>query len=227
MRSTRPILVVDDDDGLRHLLGMALRDAGYDTREARTGEEAVRQARLEQPLLAVVDVRLPGLCGYEVCRSLRDEFGDDLPIVLMSGERTESFDRVAGLLLGADDYMVKPFAIDELIARVRRLTRRIRALPRSVAAKLTARELEVLRLLATGMSPVEIADELSVSPKTVRTHTEHIFLKLGAQSRAQVVAIAYRDNLLEPLTPAGATVRAAEPADGEARRALSSSRDGA
>jgi DNA-binding NarL/FixJ family response regulator len=145
----------------------------------------------------------------------------------MSGERTESFDRVAGLLLGADDYMVKPFAIDELIARVRRLTRRIPALPRSVAAKLTARELEVLRLLATGMSPVEIADELGVSPKTVRTHSEHIFLKLGAQSRAQVVAIAYRDNLLEPLTPAGATVRAAEPSDGEARRALSSSRDGA
>src|SRR5262245_23877237 len=81
----------------------------------------------ETPELVVLDVQLPEMSGYEICRELREEFGEGLPILFVSGFRTEALDRVAGLLVGADDYLVKPFAPDELIGRVRALTRRGRA----------------------------------------------------------------------------------------------------
>ena len=72
----------------------------------------------------ILDVRLPDLSGYEVCRELRDRLGASVPVMFVSGERIESFDRVAGLLVGGDDYLVKPFELDELVARARRLVER-------------------------------------------------------------------------------------------------------
>ena len=101
----RTILIVDDDAVIRSAITTILTDAGYLTREADCGADALRSARLEPPALVLLDVNLPGICGYEVCRLLRDEFGDQFPIVFVSGARTESFDRVAGLLLGANDYV--------------------------------------------------------------------------------------------------------------------------
>lgn len=85
-----------------------------------SGEEALDTVRREDPCLLVLDVGLRGLSGYEVCRRLRDELGNRLPIVFVSGVRTESFDRAAGLLMGADDYLVKPVAPDEFLAERRR-----------------------------------------------------------------------------------------------------------
>ena len=144
----------------------------------------------------MLEVALPGLCGYEVCHQLRGQFGDGLPIIFVSGDRTEPFDAVAGLLLGADDYLAKPISPDELLARVRRLDRRSIPVVPGVAAKLTRREMEVLRLLAEGHEQDEIAQELYISRKTVGTHIEHILRKLGVRSRAQAVALAYRDDLV-------------------------------
>ena len=153
-------------------------------------------ARNELPRIVIVEVALPGLCGYEVCHQLRAEFGDGLPIVFVSGDRTEPFDVVAALLLGADDYLAKPIATDVLLARLRRLDRRrVPVVPR-VAAKLSKREMEVLRLLAEGFEQNDIARELYISRKTVGTHIEHILRKLGVRSRAQAVALAYREELL-------------------------------
>ena len=143
--------------------------------------------------MVILDVALPGVCGYEVCRELREEFGDVLPIVFVSGVRTEWFDRVAGFLVGADDYVVKPFAPDELLARVRRLARRWTPLATAVAAKLTRRERQVLGLLLEGLEQEEIATQLVISPRTVSTHIENILRKLGVRSRAQAVALAYRE----------------------------------
>src|SRR5206468_1697283 len=77
-----------------------------------------------KPTLVLLNVRLPDMSGYTVCRALRDQRPDSMPIIFMSGERTEWFDRVGGLLLGADDYIVVPFVPDELVARVRTLLRR-------------------------------------------------------------------------------------------------------
>jgi DNA-binding NarL/FixJ family response regulator len=110
--------------------------------------------------------------------------------------RIESFDRVAGLLIGADDYLVKPFAADELLARVRRLVRQATPLVPSLASKLTAREQEVLRLLAKGAEQDDIGRQLFISRKTVGTHIEHILQKLGVRSRTQAVALACREDLL-------------------------------
>jgi DNA-binding NarL/FixJ family response regulator len=195
---TRGILIVDDDSGCRVLVSSALAEAGFTCREASSAEEALALAERERPALVTLDVNMPAVSGYEACRRLRDRFGPDLPIVFLSGERVESFDRVAGLLIGADDYIVKPFAPDELVARVQRLVGRTPARAQAAGLSLlTRRELEVLRLLADGKRQPEIATALVISPKTVGTHIEHILSKLGVKSRAQAVALAYRERLLE------------------------------
>jgi DNA-binding NarL/FixJ family response regulator len=192
------ILIVDDDASTRAAIATMLGDAGYVTREAESGGEALRSARLAPPGLVLLDVNLPGMCGYEVCRLLRDEFGEQFPIVFVSGARTETFDRVAGLLLGANDYIAKPFAEDELLARVQSLLgHRQLVAARALASRLTGRELQVLRLLSSGLGPDDIARLMVISPKTVGAHVEHIYMKLGVQTRAQAVAVAYRDELLE------------------------------
>src|SRR6266540_1448700 len=191
----RPILVVDDDAGLRELFVAVLADAGFAVTEAATGEEALAAARDDPPELVLLDVHLPGISGYEVCRRLKDEHSDAIPIVFVSGERTESYDRVAGLLLGAQEYLVKPVAPDELVVRVRQLVGRAE-IEFAGTPSLTARELEVLRLLTQGLGPDEIAQSLIISPKTVGTHLEHIFRKLGVRSRAQAVASAFRLGLM-------------------------------
>jgi DNA-binding response OmpR family regulator len=190
------ILIVEDDDRCRTLISTILEEAGYATREASSGNAALELARRTRPPLVILDVHLPDLSGYEVCRALRAELGSTLPILFVSGERTESFDRVAGLLVGGDDYVVKPFANDELLARVMSLLRRS-SVGRSVGTGLTERELEVLRLLSSGASQVEIARKLLISPKTVGGHLEHIFGKLGVHSRAEAVAHAYREGLVD------------------------------
>jgi DNA-binding NarL/FixJ family response regulator len=192
------VLIVDDDAGLRALVAEVLGHAGYSVVEAESGEEALAAAARERPSLAILDVNMPGMSGYAVCRELRDRFGNDILIVFLSGVRTEAFDRVAGLLIGADDYLAKPFAPDELVARAEALLRRAPAAATnngSLLKRLTPRELEVLRLLAEGNRAPQIAERLVISPRTVATHIEHILEKLGAHSRAEAVAVAYREDL--------------------------------
>jgi DNA-binding NarL/FixJ family response regulator len=167
-----------------------LEGAGYATRPVPSGEEALECAAAESLALVVLDICLPGISGYQVCKELKDEFGDALPILFVSGARTESYDRVACLLVGGDDYLAKPVAPDELLIRVSRLIRHSRPLAPSVVTRLTPRELEVLRLLAEGLGPHEVAGRLVISPKTVATHIDHILSKLGVHSRAQAVAVA-------------------------------------
>ena len=117
------ILVVDDDDEIRASLRRGLALAGYRIALAADGEEALRLARERPPDLAVLDILLPGLDGLEVCRRLRAA-DDGLPIIMLTA-RDAVPDRVAGLESGADDYLVKPFAFEELLARIRvRLRRR-------------------------------------------------------------------------------------------------------
>jgi DNA-binding NarL/FixJ family response regulator len=158
----------------------------------------MRLLREQPPVLSILEVPLGGMSGYEVCRTLREEHGEEHPIIFLSGTRSEPHDRVAGLLVGADDYLTKPYAPDELLARVRRLVRNARPAGAQNFG-LTPRELEVLELLAEGLSPEEIAARLVISVKTVGTHIEHIFRKLGVRTRAQAVAVAYREGLT--LTP--------------------------
>lgn len=193
--------MVEDEVVIGDLLKEVLTNAGYVVRLVHSGEEAIDAVRREQPVLVILDVHLPGMSGYEVCGWLRSRFRDSVPVMFISGERVEAFDRAAGLMLGADDYMSKPFSTEELVARVRGLLRRTVPPSRSLETKLTVRELEVLRLLAGGLGQKEISGHLAISAKTVGTHIEHILMKLGVQSRTQAVALAYREQLIESPGP--------------------------
>jgi two-component system, NarL family, nitrate/nitrite response regulator NarL len=199
------VLIVDDDASYRAFVSAILTRVGYQTREASSGEDALMVAHAEPPSCVLLDVLLPGVTGYEVCRELRDEHGETLPIIFVTGERTAPGDRVAGLLLGADDYVVKPFDPDELLARVRRVIVRSGLVGRRNGSalspnlfNLTRRECEILALLADGLSQKAIAEGLVISPATVATHIQRILVKLGAHSRAQAVAIAHREGLTRP-----------------------------
>ena len=189
------VLIADADGKARDELTGVLLAAGYEVQQAASGDEAVAVAREIHPSVAILEIPLPVLSGYEVCRALKFEHGSGVAVMFLSGQRTESYDRVAGLLVGADDYVIKPYAPDELLARVRSLQLRARPLGPSVRATLTRRESEVLRLLSQGLTQHEIASRLSIKPKTVGTHIEHVLQKLGVHSRAQAVAVAFRDDM--------------------------------
>jgi DNA-binding NarL/FixJ family response regulator len=192
-------LVVDDDAKARRLVTNLLAQAGYNVRALASAQEALEAVMEGRPELVVLEVCLPDMCGYEVCRQLRDLFGDAVPIVFVSDKRVEPIDRVAGLLVGGDDYLVKPFAPDELLARIRVLMRR--AMPPTppqpaIGSDLTRRELDVLRVLAEGLEQAQIAERLYISPKTVSAHTQSVFRKLGVKNRADAVAAAYQLDLI-------------------------------
>jgi len=195
---TGTVLVVDGDRAARAQAGGALERAGYRVCGFGNGADALAAAAAEAPALVLLELQLPDVTGYELCRQFRESHGDGLPVFLMSGERTQSIDRVAGLLIGADDFIIKPFELDELVARVRRFverrTRQRNSAPAAVA-DVTPRELEVLTLLAEGNDQNQIALELGISPKTVATHIQHLLAKFGAHSRAQLVAHAYKYGL--------------------------------
>lgn len=208
------ILIVDQDQGSRAFAARLFERAGFAIDEAASGEEAMASAREVRPSLVLLDVVLPDLSGFEIARELRDEFGDDLPIIFISGDRTDPLDRAAGLLVGGDDYVVKPADPDELLARARRLISRSRRgrvasswTRGPIAAVLTSREREVLVLLAGGMRPKQIARELVISPKTVASHIQRVLAKLGVHSRAEAIAIAYREGLVGASVAGGASTR--------------------
>ena len=119
------ILVVDDEQAVRESLRRSLRFNGYEVLTANDGLEAVETVRTENPELLILDVMMPNMDGLEVCRTLRSE-GWDRPILVLTARDGVS-DRVAGLDAGADDYLPKPFALEELLARVRSLVRRASA----------------------------------------------------------------------------------------------------
>ena len=118
------VLVADGEGSDRALMATLLERIGCVTYQAGTGVEALALARTIRPDAFVLDVELPESSGYEVCHELRAEFGDQVPIVLVSATRVCTLDRIAALLIGADDYVTKPFEPDEFLVRVRSLLRR-------------------------------------------------------------------------------------------------------
>ena len=117
----RCVLVVDDDPHIRQLLAFAFEKAGLEVREAADGEEALAQVARAAPDLVVLDINMPRMDGLEVCRRLRAT--SDVPVLFLSS-RDEEFDRVLGIELGADDYVVKPFSPREVVARANAIMRR-------------------------------------------------------------------------------------------------------
>ena len=201
------ILVVDHDDAARAVAVEVASRLGHRAIATEDADGVLERLGGERPVLAIVEVELPGrTSGFELLRDLHGTFDPELPVILVSAERTAPLDRVAGLLLGADDYLSKPCDSGELLARVRRSLARSapangngnRKGARNGEVSLSPRELEVLELLARGRSQARIAEALFLSSKTVGTHIQHILSKLGVHSRAQAVVEAYRLGLVTP-----------------------------
>lgn len=121
------ILVVDDEEGIRNSFGEYLEHEGFTVVLAENGTEAVETARKEKPDVVILDVQIPSLDGLEVCKKLRQELGNSVGIIMMSGHRKETLDKVVGLELGSDVYITKPIERRELNAQVRALLRRLQS----------------------------------------------------------------------------------------------------
>jgi len=132
------ILVVDDEPQIRRVMRTALAAQGYAVAEAKSGEEALDRVRDERPDLILLDVNMPGMDGLEACREIRGS--SDVPIVMLTVRNSER-DKVNALDAGADDYVVKPFGIEELLARIRAALRR--AAPSEAMPKFNSPELSV------------------------------------------------------------------------------------
>lgn len=117
----QPILIIDDEDRIRHLVRMYLEREGYSVEEAGNGREALDKFRKGSYELLIIDLMMPDVDGWRVCREVRES--SEVPIIMLTA-RGEEFDRVLGFELGADDYLVKPFSTKELVARVKALLRR-------------------------------------------------------------------------------------------------------
>ena len=199
------VLVVDDERSLRHLLRAYLTKEGFEVVEAATGGQALSVMRAGGVDLALVDVMLPEVDGFELVRRIRSR--SSIPIVLVTA-RGEETSRVAGLELGADDYVVKPFSAPEVVARVRAHLRRVRgfedepvlrvgAIEVDTASRrcrvdgraidLTRREFDLLQALCRRVGRATTRDQLLhaawgtsfVSPKTVDVHVASLRHKLG------------------------------------------------
>ena len=118
------ILVVDDDPNIRQLVSLYLEKEGFEVSAAERGDEAVKAFRASPPNLMLLDVMLPGMDGWQVCREVRKI--SNIPIIMLTA-KDETFDKVLGLELGADDYIVKPFDMKELVARIKAVIRRFQA----------------------------------------------------------------------------------------------------
>jgi two-component system OmpR family response regulator len=190
------VLVVDDEAAITDLVGLALRYEGFEVAVAATGQAAIAQAAAFAPDLVVLDVMLPDMTGLEVCARLRAG-AVPLPVVFLTA-RDATEDKVAGLTIGGDDYVTKPFALDELVARVRAVLRRTK--PGSDAAKLEFADL-VIDEGAHEASRAGLALDLTVTEFSL---LRYLVLNAGrVVSKAQILDHVWRydfggnDNVVE------------------------------
>ena len=180
------VLVVDDERVLADTLRYNLAKAGYEVLVAADGEAALRLARQESPDLIVLDVMLPRLDGFDVCRIIREE--SSVPILMLTA-RDEEMDKVLGLELGADDYLTKPFSIRELLARVKAMLRRVEMVR-------SAREDAPAELLVEGNVQVDLSSHrATIEGKPVHLKPKEFdLLAFLMRNRGRVLT---RDQLLE------------------------------
>lgn len=170
MAEKQKILIVDDDNNIAELIALYLMKECYDTRIVGDGLEAVEQFTAYRPNLVLLDLMLPGLDGYEVCRRIRKT--SEVPIIMLSA-KGETFDKVLGLELGADDYIMKPFDTKELVARVKAVLRRFKQEPAEPAAGVSSLlhmqgeyvAYEDLVINQTNYSVVYMGNQIEMPPK--------------------------------------------------------------
>ena len=208
MEQKKTVLIVEDEKNIVDIIRFNLQRTGYDTLEAYDGEAGLAMAREKKPDLILLDVMMPKMMGFDVCRALREE-GDNVPVIILTA-REEEEDKILGLEIGADDYITKPFSVRELIARVKALLRRAapqnedegilhvggltidvgnyEAFRNGEKLSLTLKEFELLKLLVISRGKVLTRDflldriwgyEFYGETRTVDVHIRHIRQKLG------------------------------------------------
>jgi DNA-binding response OmpR family regulator len=202
------VLVVDDAPDTLRMLCDALTEEGYTVLVARDGQQALARLDVITPDAILMDGVMPGLSGFETCQRIKAQAAwSAIPVIFMTG-LSETADIVAGFDAGGVDYVVKPVRIEEVLARLGTHVRNAQAARQALAAMqwgsgagparhgrlddaaLTPRETEVLAWLAKGKTNRDIADILGMSHRTVNKHLEHIFEKLGVETRAAAAALA-------------------------------------
>ena len=208
------VLVVDDAPDTLRMLCDALAGEGYTVLVARDGPQALARLDVVTPDAILLDGVMPGWSGFETCQRIKAHpVGQPIPVIFMTG-LSDTTDVVTGFEVGGVDYVVKPIRIEEVLARLNTHVRNARSardalaqasmqqrpLPLNAApetdrllqAALTPRETEVLTWLARGKTNRDIAEILGMSHRTVNKHLEHIFEKLGVETRAAAAALATR-----------------------------------
>jgi len=217
--SAATVLVVDDVPDTLRMLCDALQAEGYTVLVARSGEQALQRLEHIFPDAILMDAVMPGLSGFDTCQRIKAHpLWSSIPVVFMTG-LSDTTDVVAGFDAGGVDYVIKPVRIEEVLARLATHVRNARltqaaqaaqaaaqaeqpshardeqAQQRLDAALLTPRETQVLAWLAQGKTNRDIADILGMSHRTVNKHLEHIYEKLGVETRAAAAALASRISL--------------------------------
>ena len=163
MATKQKILIVDDDANIAELISIYLTKECYDTKMVHDGEEALKAFAQYQPNLILLDLMLPGIDGYQVCREIRTK--SNIPIIMLSA-KGEIFDKVLGLELGADDYIMKPFDSKELVARVKAVLRRFQpAKPETASPDIKCVEYPDLIVNQTNYSVVYCGKTVDMPPK--------------------------------------------------------------
>ena len=162
MATKQKILIVDDDNNIAELVALYLTKECFETKIVNDGEEALKQFHIFHPDLILLDLMLPGIDGYQVCREIRHT--SDVPIIMLSA-KGETFDKVLGLELGADDYIIKPFDSKELVARVRAVLRRFHVKSPSSAPKEKCVSYPDLVINLTNYSVTYMGHQIDTPPK--------------------------------------------------------------
>lgn len=198
----KTILVIEDQADMRENIATILSMEGYEVLEAGDGQQGIEMARADKPDLILCDVMMPRLDGHGVLRELRkDRTIRGTPFIFLTA-RGEKQDQRQGMNLGADDYLVKPVNVDELIsaveARMAREQARAKAFTPDFSSAtpleslgLTPREAEVLLWVAQGKSNPEIATIIGAASNTIKVHLAHIFEKIGADNRHAAMLVAF------------------------------------
>ena len=208
------ILIVDDDSTLQIALARRLRSHGYDVISAASGAEALNLLGDRSVDVVVSDILMPEMSGFEFCRKLRERPNGQLVPFIFLSSLGELNDRVQGYELGADDYLVKPFHSQELLAKIQAAlarSERLKNAMQQVAKEglgggaqepeplpLSPAEEKVFWEVVQGFTNKEIADNLYISPRTVQTHLSRIMTKLGFTNRSQIVRFAFEHGYTQP-----------------------------
>lgn len=162
MAAKQKILVVDDDENIAELISLYLTKECFETKIVTDGESALSTFQIFQPNLILLDLMLPGIDGYHVCREIRKD--SNVPIIMLSA-KGETFDKVLGLELGADDYIIKPFDSKELIARVKAVLRRCQPVTQTMEEKSGYVEYPDLMINISNYSVVYYGKSIDMPPK--------------------------------------------------------------